>query len=318
MTPRPLHQLFDAMYHGKCKFEEFLSLKPEEHYTPVRWKSRTIYKPSQKLKEFHSFLNGFLLEHLPVNQSVSFAYRKGATLLQAVAPHARSRAFYQTDLERFFDSITSNLIRSVLEGAATPVSDLTDHMEHIVGLLTIDDKLPIGYSTSPTLSNACLLRFDERLAAISSEQQWVYTRYADDIIVSAGNRQAIEDAGAVIEGCLEAELGVGFRLNASKSKLTTIGRKVKLLGLVILPTGVITIDRDVRNKIESWLHFYVKDRSRLAKIFEEERGEGMEEGLQRLSGLVSYAYAANPSYLEKLRTKFGTTVIDSFLHRSAQ
>ncbi|TBW33924.1 RNA-directed DNA polymerase [Azotobacter chroococcum] len=318
MTPRPLHQLFDAMYHGKYRFEEFLELKPEEHYSPVRWNRRTIYKPSKKLKEFHSFLNGFLLEHLSVNQSVSFAYRKGATLLQAVVPHSRSRAFYQTDLERFFDSITSDLVRSALESAVTPVSDLTEHIDHILGLLTINGKLPIGYSTSPILSNACLLGFDERLASISKERQWIYTRYADDIIISADDRQAIEGASEVIESCLAAELGDGFTLNPSKSKLTTIGRKVKLLGLVILPNGAIAIDRDVRNKIESWLHFYVSDRSRLAKIFEEERGEGMEEGLQRLSGLVSYAYAADPSYLEKLRAKFGTTVIDSFLHRSAQ
>lgn len=318
MTPRPLRQLFDAMFHGKYRFEEFLELKPEEHYSPVRWKSRTIYKPSQKLKEFHSFLNGFLLEHLPVNQSVSFAYRRGATLLQAVAPHALSRAFYQTDLERFFDSITSDLIRSALGGAATPASDLTEHMDHILSLLTIGGKLPIGYSTSPLLSNACLLGFDERLAAISKERQWVYTRYADDIIISADHRQSIGDAGEVVESCLAAELGDDFTLNPSKSKLTTIGRKVKLLGLVILPTGVIAIDRDVRNRIESRLHFYVTDRSRLARIFEEERGEGMEEGLQRLSGLVSYAHATDPLYLEKLRAKFGTTVIDSFLHRSAK
>ena len=210
------------------------------------------------------------------------------------------------------------MVRSALKGAVTPVSDLADHIDHVVDLLTIEGKLPIGYSTSPVLSNACLLRFDGRLAAISGKRQWVYTRYADDIIVSAGSRQAIEDARDVIEGCLEAELGAGFRLNAGKSKLTTIGRKVTLLGLVILPTGAVTIDRDVRNRIESWLHFYVKDRSRLAKIFEEERGEGMEDGLQRLSGLVSYAYAADPPYMEKLRAKFGTTVIDSFLHRSAQ
>ncbi|MBI2381211.1 MAG: RNA-directed DNA polymerase [Gammaproteobacteria bacterium] len=318
MTPRPLHQLFDAMYHGKYRFEEFLELKPEEHYSSVQWNSRTIYKPSQKLKEFHSFLNGFLLEHLSVNESVSFAYRKGATLLQAVVPHARSRAFYQTDLERFFDSITSDLIRSALERAATPVSDLTNHIDHILSLLTIDGKLPIGYSTSPILSNACLLGFDERLAGISKERQWIYTRYADDIIISAGDRQTIEEASEVIESCLAAELGEGFRLNPSKSKLTTIGRKVKLLGLVILPNGAIAIDRDIKNRIESWLHFYVRDRSRLAKIFEEERSERMEEGLQRLSGLVSYAYAADPPYLEKLRAKFGATIIDSFLHRSAR
>lgn len=318
MTPRPLRQLFDAMYHGKYWFEEFLELKPEEHYTLVQWNSRTIYKPSKKLKEFHSFLNGFLLEYIPVNQSVSFAYRKGATLLQAVVPHASSRAFYQTDLERFFDSITSGLVRSVLERAVTPVSDLAEYIDHVLSLLTINGKLPIGYSTSPNLSNACLLGFDERLASISRERQWIYTRYADDIIISADDRPAIDAANDVIASCLVAELGDGFTLNPRKSKLTTIGRKVKLLGLVILPNGAIAIDRDVRNKIESWLHFYVNDRSRLAKIFDEVRSEGMEEGLQRLSGLISYAYAADLSYLEKLRAKFGTTVIDSFLHRSAQ
>lgn len=318
MTPRPLHELFDAMYHDKYRFEEFLALKPEEHYSPVRWKSRTIYKPSPLLKEFHYFLNGFLLESLPVDEVVSFAYRKGATLLQAVAPHARSRAFYQTDLERFFESITSDLIRSVLTNNITPVRDLSDHIEHILRLLTINERLPIGYSTSPILSNACLLGFDKRLTAISLERKWVYTRYADDIIVSANDRVAIDDAGRIIEDCLLTELGEGFALNESKTKLTTVGRKIKLLGLTVLPTGNIVVDRDIKNRIESWLHFYVTDRPRLAKIFVEERGEGMEDGLQRLSGLISYVYSADLAYLEKLRMKFGSTVIDSFLHRSVQ
>ncbi len=318
MTPRPLHQLFDAMYHEKYRFEEFLTLKPEEHYSPVNWKSRTIYKPSPILKEFHYFLNGFLLESLPVDESVSFAYRKGATLLHAVAPHAHSRAFYQTDLERFFESITSDLIRSVLSQAVTPISDLAEYLNHIVSLLTINDTLPIGYSTSPILSNACLLGFDKRLAAISRERKWIYTRYADDIILSADDRQAIKDATQTIEDCLRVELGEGFKINQTKTKVTTIGRRVKLLGLIILPTGNIVVDRDVKNKIESWLYFYMTDRSRLAKIFIEERDERLEDGLQRLSGLVSYVHSADPRYLEKLRMKFGTTVIDSFLHRSAQ
>lgn len=318
MTPRPLHQLFDAMYHEKYRFEEFLALRPEEHYSPVRWKNRTIYKPSPLLKEFHYFLNGFLLEYLQVDNSVSFAYRKGATLLQAVTPHAKSRAFYQTDLNHFFESIDSNLIESVLNAATTPILDLNDHIHHIVNLLTIDGKLPIGYSTSPILSNACLLRFDDRLAAVSKSRNWIYTRYADDIIISAEDRENIENAESIIEDCLTSELGTGFTLNPNKTRFTTVGRKVKILGLVILPTGKIVVDRDVRNRIESWLHFYVTNRSRLAKIFIEERDEGMEDGLQRLSGLISYIYSTDPVYLDKLRMKFGSTVVDSFLHRSAQ
>jgi RNA-directed DNA polymerase len=200
--------------------------------------------------------------------------------------------------------------------ASTPISDLSEHIDHILDLLTINGTLPIGYSTSPILSNACLHEFDNRLASVSQERQWIYTRYADDIIISADNLQSIQDAQEVVENCLAEKLGDNFALNLKKSKLTRIGRKVKLLGLVILPNGAVTIDRDVRNRIETLLYFYIRDRSRLVRIFEEEKREGMEEGLQRLSGLVSYAYAADPIYLEKLRAKFGTTVIDSFLHRS--
>lgn len=318
MTPQPLHKLFDAMYHGKYRFDEFLSLSPGENYSPVSWKNRTIYKPSKILKDFHAFLNGFILEHLPLNTSVSFAYRKGAALIQAVEPHANSRAFFQTDLERFFDSITTPLVRRILMESTTPVADLHDHLEHILELLTIDGQLPIGYSTSPIVSNACLFSFDHRMTEISLERGWIYTRYADDIMLSTQDRSNLSDAEAVIEDCLASELGDEFNLNPAKSKLTTIGRKVKLLGLVILPTGAIAIDRDVRSRIETWIHFYLSDRSRLLKIFEETYSQGMEEGLERLSGLISYTYAVDPVYLEKLRSKFGTTVIDSLLHRSAQ
>lgn len=318
MTTQPMNKLFDAMYHGKYHFDEFLALSPEENYSSVRWKARTIYKPSKILKDFHAFLNAFVLEHLPVDASVSFAYRKGATLIQAVQPHTKSRAFFQTDLEQFFDSITTPLIRGLLVANQTPVADLYDHLDRVLKLLTIDGKLPIGYSTSPLLSNACLLSFDRRLAQISHDRGWIYTRYADDIMLSTQDRANLSEASNLIEECLASELGDGFKLNPAKSKLSTVGRKIKLLGLVILPTGYIAIDRDVRNRIESWIHFYLSDRPRLLRIFEETQGDGMEEGLQRLSGLISYAHAADPPYLEKLRTKFGTTVIDSLLHRSAK
>lgn len=318
MNPQPLHQLFEAMYHDKYRFDEFLALRPEEHYSPIHWKSRTIYKPSPTLKDFHKFLTGFLLDYLPVNDSVSFAYRKGASLLQAVTPHAHSRAFFQTDLEHFFESITFSLIRKVLDQALTPVSDLARHVDHIIHLLTIDGTLPIGYSTSPTLSNACLLGFDARLSATTNERNWIYTRYADDIIISAGSRAALSDANQVVEECLKAEFGDGFKLNQDKTKLTTTGRKVKLLGFVVLPTGRIIVDRNVRDRVETWLYFYVTDRSRLAKVFAEENKEGIEEGLERLSGLISYVHSVDEAYFEKMRIKFGSTVIDSFLHKTAR
>ena len=57
MTPQPLRQLFDAMYYGKHNFDDFLNIDVEKNFSSVRWKARTIYKPSPLLKKFHSFLS---------------------------------------------------------------------------------------------------------------------------------------------------------------------------------------------------------------------------------------------------------------------
>lgn len=314
MTTKPIRLLFDAMHHNKYVFEDFLHLPMEEHYERVAWRDRVIYKPSKTLKAMQLFLNSFAFEHLPINERVSFAYRKGAMLLDAVTPHAKSRAIYQTDFEKFFDSITESAVRHALAEASTPIEDLLDHIERIIDLTTVDGKLPIGFVTSPLLSNACLKGFDDHLEQECIRRSWIYSRYADDIIVSACGRAEIEGVERVIELSIAEALGPGFCINQAKSRLTTVGRKIKVLGLTILPSGRITVDRELRHKVESQLHFFVSDRGRLNRIYDGE----VEEGIQRLSGYVSHIHSTDPLYLSKLRRKFGNTVVDSFLHRSAQ
>lgn len=314
MTRKPLRQLFDAMHHNKYSFEDFLNLRMAEHYVKVPWRDRVIYKPSKTLKAMQAFLNNLVFEYLPINERVSFAYRKGAFLLDAVTPHTSSRAFYQTDFEKFFDSITDSTIRQVVTEALTPADDLFNYIDRIIELTTVDGKLPIGFSTSPLLSNACLKSLDDYLEQQCASRSWVYSRYADDIIVSAKSLSGIDGVEQVIEQSVTESLGSGFRINQSKSRLTTVGRKIKVLGLVILPSGRVTIDRELRQKVEWQLHYFVTDRARLEHIY----GNKAEEGLLRLSGYISYIYTADPLYFEKLQRKFGITVIDSLLHRSVQ
>jgi len=313
MTPRPMRALFDAMHHGKYEFEDFTTCDVEGNYERVAWSGRVIYKPSKKLRVFHSFLNSFLFEHLPTNPRVSFAYRKGANPHQALLPHAHSRAFYQTDLTKFFDSIRAPLIRRVLVESTTPISDLELYVDRVLALSTVDGRLPIGFSTSPRISNACLKGFDDSLEDLCLKRGLVYSRYADDIMVSSEDRRHIEHIEGELETLLLTKLGPEFKINRSKSKLTTVGRKVKALGMVILPSGQVSIDMEIKKKVEVQLHFYIRDRPRLLAMFNHD----MEAGLQQLSGYISHIHAADPNYLEKLRRKYGTTVIDSFLHRSA-
>jgi len=313
MTPRPMRELFDAMYHGKYDFDDFLSFEVASGYEQVRWRNRSVYKASKKLRAYHAFLNNFLFQHLPINTRVSYAYRKGGNPHQAVQPHANSRAFYKTDLVKFFDSITTPLIRRFLSGASTPVEDLPSHLDRVIALSTVDGRLPIGFSTSTWISNACLKDFDDALEDECVNRQWIYSRYADDIIISAQSAQSLADVESVLAKFLLDELGPEFTINRKKSKLTKIGRKVAILGMVVLPSGHVTLDGEVKRKIEYQLHFYIKDRSRLLELFNQD----MEAGLEQLAGHISHVNTADPAYLDKLRRKYGSTVIDSFLHRSA-
>lgn len=314
-TAKPLQVLFDAIHHGKHDFLDFLHGDIAANYTVLRDKRRSIYRPSQKLKAYHAFLNTFIFEYLTINPRVLYSYRKGVNPHQVVAVHAQNRAFFQTDLVNFFGSINRELVRStVLErGSLVPITDLHEHLERILDLTTIEGLLPIGFPTSPLISNACLTGFDDELESHCRANALTYTRYADDIVISAQSREELQNIGSTITGLLTAHFSGRLRLNSAKSKVTTVGRKVKVLGMVITPSGRVTVDRELKRRIEVLLHFYIRDREKFSAMFEH----NMRAGIEQLVGYVNYINSADKLYLEKLTKKYGATVIDSFLHRSA-
>lgn len=312
MNSRTLRDLFDAVHHGKLEFDGLLHCDVAVNFERVGWAKRTIFRPSKNLKAYHSFLNDFLFDRLPVNDRVSFAYRKGATPHRALERHAEGRAFFQTDVVKFFDSITVEQIRPILLVADTPIQDLRDHIDRILELTTVERRLPIGFSTSPPISNACMKAFDDALELTCRAQNITYTRYADDMMFSAEHRSKFDEFAVELTKLLHDHVGPQCRINATKTRLTTVGRRVKALGMVILPTGRVTIDMSLKRKIEYQLHYLVKNRARLLSIYNND----MEAGLAQLGGHISHVHGADPLYLEKLRKKYGATVIDGLLHRS--
>lgn len=317
MTTKSLQALFEAMHHGKYEFDDFLHGDVGANFGVISVKGRDAYRPNKKLKAYHTFLNTFLCEYLDVNDRVVYSYRKGANVHAAVSAHAKSRAFFQTDLLDFFGSIDREMVRSALvkRSARVPISDLGDHIERVLELTTAPDgSLPVGFATSPPISNACLTAFDDELESHCKSTRLLYTRYSDDLVISAGQREDLADIETTVEQLLALHIAGKLKLNPTKSKLTTVGRKVKILGMVILPSGHVALDMDVKKRIEVLLYFYVRDRERFLKIVDND----MKSGIQQLAGYVNHVNAVDKAYLEKLSKKFGSTVIDSFLHRSAK
>ncbi|MES2407312.1 MAG: reverse transcriptase family protein [Pseudomonadota bacterium] len=318
IAKKSLKTLFEAMFHGKRDFADFMRKVSENDFGRAHLrqgtKQRALINPGERLRAYHNFLRLFLVDFLPVHEEAVFSYRKGVSARAAVEQHALSRHFFVTDIESFFPSITRDIVRKTITSAMAgiPISDLSDHLEHVLDLLCVDDALPIGFSTSPGLSNAALYPFDVAFRTRCRELGAIYTRYADDIILSSGERATVESGEGALSDHLDRMFGGRLRLHRGKSKYLHRGGKIKLLGMALLLNGTISVDTSIKNKIETMLHLYLRDRERFNTM--QEVGTAKTEA--RLAGLLNYVNTVDQLYLEKLRRKYGAAVVDMFLHRS--
>ena len=315
MAKQQLEDLFEGMYHGKYDFEDFISGPSSELFKIIKFKNRTVYDADKKLKAYHKFLNLFIFEFLRLNTRVVYSYRKGVNVIDAVKKHAFSRHFFQTDLKNFFGSIDRSMIQaSIAENIESfPVADIADHIERVLDLVCVDGVLPPGFATSPLISNACLYHFDNKIEAFCSSFGLIYTRYSDDIIIS-GSEDKLYGFHVDIERKVHECFGDKVSINAAKSKYTSVGGKIKILGVVILPGGEMTIDAKLKSKIEVLLHFFISDRNKFNAMVEDKDASG----LLKVTGYLNYINTTDPSYLNKLRVKYGATVVDMFVRGSVK
>ncbi len=228
----------------------------------------------------------------------------------------KASIFFKQIFLVFFASIDSALIKKTLLGSydSSPIADINKYLDRVISLVTVDDVLTIGFSTSPSISNACLFMFDNILDEYCLKRNLVYSRYSDDIIISSENKSDVIGIELKVNEFLQNCFAGKLNLNLGKSKFTHVGRKIKILGMVILPTGKVTIDMKFKSNIEVLLHFYIKDKE---KFLDKVDGD-MVGGMERITGYLNYANAVDKSYLDKIRKKFGATIVDSFLHQSAK
>lgn len=314
MVKKSLKQLFEAMYHGNYDFDDFLSCNVRDDFDVFVVDERDICRPNKKLKKYHTFLNLFWFERFQTNMSVVYSYRKGVNVYHAVSKHANSKHFFQTDIAKFFQSIDVALIRKTIISNVdlVPVADARLYIDRILDLVTVDGVLPVGFATSPPISNACLFEFDNLLQAYCVNKGLIYTRYADDLIISSNSREDLADLSEKVQEVLIQTCGDKMELHRGKTKVTHVGSKIKLLGMVILPNGSVSVDIKFKSKIEVILHFYSTDREKFLNFVDSDIGGGLE----RISGYLGYINTVDKNYLNKLRRKYGVTVVDLLLHYS--
>lgn len=190
-----------------------------------------------------------------------------------------------------------------------PVSDIELYIDKLVDMMTWENELPIGFPTSPQLSNAVLYKFDESLHSYCKKNRLAYTRYSDDIIISGNSFDGFDQLTKTVQTYLDINASSNLVLNIDKTHLTHVGNKVKILGLVITPDGRVTINSKYKRKLEVLLHFYVSDKNKFKEIV----NETLQGNEHSIFGLLHYAKSVDPLYLEKLQRKYGTYALRSLM-----
>lgn len=315
MVNRDFKSAFEAMYHGKYDFEDFKSGDISEKFRKLDLNKKHIYEADQTLKIYHKFLNLFVFQWLEFNENCVYSYRKGMNVADAVKKHAHSKHFYQTDLNNFFGSIRSDFVKNSIIASIDrmPITDVLTYIDRVIELCTVSNKLPVGFSTSPLISNACLLHFDNEVERYCEESGLIYTRYSDDIIIS-GSERKLYGTGEIIAEVLHQQFKDNLSINSSKTKYSSAGNKLKILGMMILPNGTITIDSKLKADIEVLLHFFTKDKQKFLDKIETDSATA----LAKVSGYLNYINTTDKVYLNKLRKKYGASVVDMFVRGSVK
>lgn len=75
---------------------------------------RDIYLPSPEIKAFQHFICERYLSKLPISD-YAIGYRKGKSIIDNVKPHIGNKSFLMLDIKDFFESISTDHFREILD-----------------------------------------------------------------------------------------------------------------------------------------------------------------------------------------------------------
>jgi len=314
MTKISLEKAFNSYFHDKHTFNNFCNLDITTQYKDIFY-SKNTFSPSKELKRYQQFLNFFIFDFMEINENVVFSYRKGVSIYDAVYPHKDSKYILNTDIKSFFLHIDKDDIKSLIlknkKNYLIEEDDIERYLNRLVDLVSYNNILPIGAPTSPKISNAYLFEFDKKLEEYCQKNGITYTRYSDDFIFSSDKKDKFKDLLNKIKQLLLKFDLEKMQLNEAKTKLQKKGSKIMLLGLVITPNGTITVDKKIKKEIEVLLHFYISDKEKFKDFFEK----NYDSNLEKVSGRLSHIKSIDKQFISKLKRKYGSYIVNSFIHR---
>ncbi|MCG9719708.1 retron St85 family RNA-directed DNA polymerase, partial [Vibrio alginolyticus] len=267
---------------------------------------RTISQPSKDVKFYQYAIIEKILKNLSIHDSAT-AYRDSKSIYHNALPHKGSSWILKLDFKDFFHSIRPEHLKSFLLDAYEDISSIeVDILNHYLFWLDRTDrklKLSIGAPSSPIISNIVMYNFDESVCDICSKYSVIYTRYADDITLSASSRECLLEAEEELKVLIEETQTPLLVLNDKKRVLIGRNRSKRVTGVVITHENKLSVGRYKRKKVRAMLHLYLNDKLN-------------EQDIPILHGTLSYIKSIEDNFYRSLRDKYGDAVFTKLAKES--
>lgn len=199
----------------------------------------------------------------------AFAYVKHRSIHDAVKRHQMNKSnwYGKFDLSNFFGSTTLEFVLKMF-GMVYPFSEVIksskgkEELTKALELAFLNGGLPQGTPISPLITNVMMIPVDFNLTRKLrnfEDSHFVYTRYADDMIISARKHFNVKNIERLLVSIFN-EYNAPFCLNTDKTRYGSRTGRNWNLGLMVNQNNEITVGSKKKRQFQAMLSSYIMDK----------------------------------------------------------
>lgn len=258
---------------------------------------RQIDAPCDELQNELRILGSFLTDDCGLlYHTAAFAYVTGRSIVDNNRKHINSNWFLKTDFSGFFPNTTLDFVMNMMK-MIFPMSEVCKRedgynaLKKALSLGFLNGGLPQGTALSPLITNIFMIPIDHKLFNELAKRKIVYTRYADDIHISAEEQFPYKEIIKMIENTLK-EFGAPYKIKPEKTHYGSVKGKNWMLGLMVNGNHEITVGYRAKKYFKAALCSFILD---------TKNGKPWEIGdVMHLRGQLSYYTMVEKAYFEKI------------------
>ena len=254
---------------------------------------RTINAPNTDFKMTLTAIKNIFentIKCLP--HSAAHAYISQHSTQTALKEHQKNNStwFLKLDLKDFFTNCTEEIFVNNLKEIYPfyYIENIEEKLSQIFQICSLNKGLPQGSPISPYLTNLIMIPYDFMIYNICKKRNLIYTRYADDMLISGKENFNWKSIQSIIGKIIKP-----FTIKKEKTRYGNKHGNNWNLGLMLNKNNAITIGyrkkRELNAKLNNYLWTYT---------------ERTKEDTQSLMGELSYLNQIEPDYYKHLIEKY--------------